>query len=82
MTVNRINGFTGPVTLDLAAPPAVAGLKAASVVVPPDQKEGTLVIEAAGDATEGQLANVTVRGTADFGGKATVDTVIPVKVDK
>lgn len=82
VAVNRINGFTGPVTLDLAVPPGVVGLKAAQVAVPADQKEGTLVIEAGADATEGPLANVTIRAAADFNGKASVDAVIPVKVDK
>lgn len=82
VAVNRINGFAGPVTLDLAVPPGVVGLKAPQVAVPADQKEGTLVIEAGADATEGQLNNVTIRAAAEFNGKASVDAVIPVKVDK
>ena len=82
VAVNRINGFNGPVTLELAPPPGVVGLKAAPVAVPADQKEATVVVEAAGDATEGQLANVTIRAAAEFNGKTSVDAVIPVKVDK
>ncbi|MGH7129725.1 MAG: hypothetical protein ACREIV_14240, partial [Planctomycetaceae bacterium] len=76
VTVNRINGFTGPVTLALPLPPNVQGLTAAEVTIPADQKEGVLSIQAAADATEGQLANMVIRGTMEFNGKAAVDAPI------
>lgn len=82
VTVNRVNGFMGPVELSLALPPNVTGLSAAPVTVPADKNEGVLIIQAAGDATEGQLANVVVHATMEFNGKAGVDQPLPVNVAK
>jgi hypothetical protein len=82
VTVNRANGFAGPVELSLPLPPNVTGLSAAPVAVPADKNEGVLVIQAAGDATEGQLANLVVRGSMEFNGKAAVDQPIAINVVK
>ena len=80
--VKRQNGFAGPVTLTLPIPPNVVGVKAEPVAVPADQTAGVLVIEAAGDAPEAQLANMVVRATAVFDGEAAVDQPITLKVVK
>ena len=82
VTIKRINGFTGPVALSLPLPPGVKGLSAANVTIPPGKTTGTLKITAAGDATMGQLANMVVRATGEFNGKAAVDAAIKIKVNK
>lgn len=82
VTVKRINGFTGPVTLSLPLPPGIKGISAAPVTIPADKTTGTLTIQAAGDATTGQLANMVIRGTMSFDGKAAVDSPITLKVSK
>ncbi|MFN0199801.1 MAG: hypothetical protein ACKVT0_23865, partial [Planctomycetaceae bacterium] len=80
VTIARINGFQGPVTLSLPAIPGVAGLAAAPVTIPADQTEGILSITAAADATEGALANLVIRGTSEFDGPADVDIPIALTV--
>ncbi len=80
--VKRQNGFVGPVTLTLPLPPNVTGVKAEPVVIPADQSMATLVIEAAGDAPEAQLANMVVRAVAQWEGEAAVDQPITLKVAK
>lgn len=80
--VNRLNDFKGPVELSLPLPPGVTGLKANPVTVAPDAKEAVLVVEATGEATEGQLANMVIRGTADFNGKGSSDAPITLKINK
>jgi len=83
VTVNRTNGFGGPVTLSLPLPPGVAGLSAESVTVPADQKEGVLAIQVAADATEGKLPNMVVRATMEFQGtEAIVDVPVALTVTK
>ncbi len=82
VTVARINGFTGPVKLSLPAQPGVVGLTAEPVVVPADKTEGVLVISPAGDATEGAIANLVVRGEGDFDGPAASDQPVAVTVQK
>lgn len=81
VNVNRINGFVGPVTAQLPLPPSVMGLSADPLVIPADKKDGVLVIRAAADATEGQLANLVVRFAAEFEGEALVDAPLAVKVN-
>jgi len=81
-TVTRTNGFTGPVTLSLPLPPGVVGLAAPPVVIPADKNEGTLVIQAAGDATMGQLANMVVRASMEFNGPASIDQPIALNVSQ
>lgn len=80
VTVARANGFAGPVTLSLPMPPGVVGLKAADVVIPADKNDGMFVIEAAADATMGQLPNMVVRGSMEFNGQAAVDQPIAINV--
>ncbi len=82
VTIKRINGFVGPITLTLPAVPGVTGVTAQPVTIPADKSDGVLSISAAGDATEGQLANLVVRGTMDFAGKAAVDVPVVIKVAK
>jgi len=82
VTLTRANGFTGPVTLSLPLPPNVAGLSAAPVVIPADKTEGTLVIQAAGDATMGQLANLVVRASMEFDGQSAIDQPIAINVQQ
>ena len=78
--VNRANGFTGPVTLSLPLPPGVAGLSAAAITIPADKNEGVLMIQAAGDATQGALANMVVRASMDFDGPSSIDQPIAITV--
>lgn len=80
--VKRQNGFAGPVTLTLPLPPGVVGVKAEPVTIPADQSAGTLVVEAAADAPEAQLANMVVRAVAQFDGEAAVDQPVALKVVK
>lgn len=82
VTVKRTNGFKGPLTLSLPLPPDVKGLSASPVTIPADKTAGTLTVQAAGDATTGQLANMVVRATGEFDGKAAVDAAITLKVNK
>lgn len=80
--VKRQNGFAGPVTLTLPLPPNVTGVKAAPVTIPADQTAGTLIVEAAGDAPDVQLANMVVRAVAQWEGEAAVDQPVTLKVVK
>ena len=82
VTAARINGFTGPITVELAMPPGSAGLTAEAVTIAADQTEGTLKITAAGDAPEGDIANVFIRGKADWNGPTSADAAVAVKVQK
>jgi len=82
VTVNRINGFTGPVTVNLGLPPGPEGLSATPITIPADQKEGTLVVNAAGNATEGQIQYAVVHGTADWDGPTSADQPVTIKVAK
>ncbi|MFN0055937.1 MAG: hypothetical protein ACKV0T_27650 [Planctomycetales bacterium] len=80
--INRANGFTGPVTLSMPLPPGVAGLSAAAVTIPADKSEGTLVIQAAGDATMGQLPNMVIRASMDFDGPSAIDQPVAINVQQ
>lgn len=82
VTVTRINGFTGPVTVNLASPPGTVGLSSQPVTIAAEEKEATLVVSAAGDATEGAIANLVVRGTADWNGPSSADIAAAIKVAK
>jgi hypothetical protein len=82
VTVTRVNGFTGPVTVNLGLPPNAKGLTAAAVTIPADQKEATLVVNAGGDATEGAIQYAVVRGTADWDGPTSADQPVTIKVAK
>lgn len=78
--IARQNGFTGPVTLSLPPQPGVVGMAAAEVTVAADQNEGLLTITAAGDAKDGAVANLVVRGRADFNGEALIEVPVAVTV--
>jgi len=82
VTVTRMNGFTGPVNVNLALPPGVTGLSAPQVTVPEGMNEATLVVTAADDAPEGAVANLFVRGTADWNGPASADGAVGITVAK
>lgn len=82
VTVTRVNGFTGPVTVNLGLPPNAKGLTAAAVTIPADQKEATLVVNAGGDATEGAIQYAVVHGTADWDGPTSADQPVVIKVAK
>lgn len=81
VTVNRANGFAGPVKLSLPLPPGVVGLTAAEVEIPADKNEGTLVVMAAGDATQGAIANLAVRASMEFNGPAAIDGALALTVE-
>jgi hypothetical protein len=78
--VRRARGFKGPVTLGLPIPPGVGGIKADPVTIPADKADGLLTIVAEQSATQGPVANLVVRGSADFEGHAEVDAPVSVKV--
>jgi len=82
VTLERKNGFKGPVTLELPLPPGIKGISAAGVTIPADKKEGVISIQAAADAPEAQLANMVVRGSMEFNGKAAIDVPVAIKVIK
>ena len=69
VTVNRLNGFAGEITLTLAAP-ASAKLSAATVVVPADAKAAKFAIQAAADAPPGPAAGLAVRAAGKVGEEA------------
>ena len=81
-TIKRLNNFKGAVELSLPLPPNVKGISAAAVSIPADKTEGILKIQAAADATEGQLNYMVVQAKADFQGDARVDAPITLKVSK
>jgi len=68
--VNRRNNFAGAVTLDLILPPGIAGVTAEPVAVAAEADQGTLVIQAAADATEGNHPFVAIRATAQVDGQS------------
>ena len=81
-TITRANGFSGPVALSLPLPPNAKGLTAAPVTIPADKTEGTLVIQAAGDATAGAIANLVVRASMDFDGASAIDQPLALTVQE
>ena len=83
VTVKRQNDFDGPVKLTLPSISGVSGLSAAEVTIPADATEGVLKVAAAGDATEGQLANVVIRATGELQGTpVSVDAPVKLNVTK
>jgi hypothetical protein len=82
VTVKRENTYDGPVTVTLATPPGTVGLSATPVTIPADQTEAVLKVSAAGDATEGDIANLVVRGSADWDGPISADQTVALKVVK
>jgi hypothetical protein len=78
--VRRSRGFKGPVTVGLPLPPGVTGLKAEAVSIPAAKSDAVLTIAAERSAAPGAVANLVIRGAADFEGKAEVDAPITLKV--
>jgi hypothetical protein len=82
VTLKREKDFVGPVTVALAVPHGTAGLSAASVTIAADQTEAVLKVAAAADATEGDIANLVVRGSTDWNGPVSADQTVKLKVVK
>ena len=78
--IRRSRGFRGPVTLGLPLPPGIGGIKADATTIPASKTDGVLTIAAEESATQGAIADLVVRGTAQFEGKAEVDAPISIKV--
>jgi hypothetical protein len=72
--VTRLNGFDGPVRLDVKGLPK--GVTVNACTVPATMTQGLLVLTAAGDAPR-DAANVQVVGTAAAGNEAPVRTATP-----
>jgi hypothetical protein len=82
VTVTRQNGFTGAVTLTLAAPPALK-LAADPVEVDAGQTAAKLVLRAAADSPAGAAAQVAVRATGTVnGGPVEVDEPVALTINK
>jgi hypothetical protein len=60
--VNRLNGFAGPVRIDIKGLPK--GVSVSPLTVPPEMKEGLLVLTAEAGATH-QAVNVEIVGSAE-----------------
>jgi hypothetical protein len=58
----------------------VTGVTAPEIQIPSDKNEGTLVLQAAADATMGQLPNMVIRGSMDFNGPAAIDQPVAINV--
>jgi hypothetical protein len=83
VTIQRVNNFVGPVTLEVVPPPGVVGLTAEKVTIPADKAEGLINITAAADATEGAITNAVIRASADFDGAvAASDGAVAITVAK
>lgn len=77
VTIARKNSFAANLKLTLVLPDGVTGITAEAADVAADQTEGTLTITAAADAVVGDIANVVIRATGDFNGRA-ASTDVPV----
>jgi len=82
VTLKREKEFSGPVTIGLAVPHGTKGLSAQPVTIAPDQTEAILKVTAAADATEGDIANLVVRGSAEWDGPISADQTVKLKVVK
>lgn len=82
VTLKREKEFVGPVTVGLAVPHGTTGLSAAPVTIAADQTEAVLKVTAAADATEGDIANLVVRGSTDWNGPVSADQTVKLKVVK
>ena len=82
VTLKRDKAFTGPVSVALAVPHGTTGLSATPATIAADQTEAVLKVTAAADATEGDIANLVVRGTAEWDGPISADQTVKLKVVK
>ncbi len=80
VNVRRARGFKGPVTLTLPLPPGATGIKAEAVTIPAGKTDSVFTIAADKSAPAGPIANLVVRGSAEFDGQAEVDAPISIKV--
>jgi hypothetical protein len=78
--VRRSRGFKGAVTLGLPLPPGVVGIRADAVTIPVGKTDGVLTVIADKSAPAGAVANLVVRGAAEFEGRAEVDAPISLKI--
>lgn len=78
--ITRNGDFAGPVKLTLPLPPGIAGLSANEAVVAADATEATVTISASGEATEGAIGNLVIRGIAEMEGESAVDVPITLNV--
>ena len=69
-------------TVSLAVPHGTKGLSAQPVTIAADQTEAILKVSAAADATEGDIANLVVRGSAEWDGPISADQTVKLKVVK
>ena len=82
VTLKREKEFSGAVTVSLAVPHGTKGLSAEPVTIAADQTEAILKVSAAADATEGDIANLVVRGAAEWDGPISADQTVKLKVVK
>lgn len=82
VTIERKEGFAGPVRVGLGDVPGGAGLTAEEITIAEGATEGTLVVAAAAEAPEADVPQVVVRTTSDFRGEALVDAPVAIKVMK
>jgi hypothetical protein len=75
VAVQRNPAFTGEVKLTLDKLPA--GVTAAEVVVPADQKEAEVTLAAAADAAQGAASGIVVNAVAPANAKFTASTPLP-----
>ncbi|GGO31717.1 hypothetical protein [Deinococcus humi] len=77
VTVTRKNGFTGPVTLNLAGLPV--GASATPVTVAADQSTATVTVSAAATAPHSQPTAVTLTGTGTDAAKVSRTITVTVR---
>jgi hypothetical protein len=83
VTIQRVNNFAGPVTLEFVPPPNVTGLMADKVIIPADKTEGVITINVAADATVGPIANAVIRASGELeGAMAASDGAVAINVSK
>ena len=82
VALKREKEFSGAVTVSLAVPHGTKGLSAEPVTIAADQTEAILKVSAAADATEGDIANLVVRGSAEWDGPISADQTVKLKVVK
>lgn len=82
VSIKRAEGVAGPVTLHLWLPQSVQGITAAPVELAADQNEAELIIEAADDATQGEVPVAALRAHVEHGGRMLeVDAPITLKIE-
>jgi hypothetical protein len=81
ITVNRQNGYAGPMTISLQLPPGLVGVTSPEITLPADVSQTFLPIQVAADVPVGDKGGLSVRGVARMGEDLIpVDARITVKV--